>query len=68
MLLHDPEGLVPLYPVYRFIELAAQKEHLQDLGMIVGQRSSVFELGAYGTALQGAPTVHEYLQLSSSTF
>lgn len=60
--LNDPEGLVPLFPVYRFMELAARQEHIEDLGMVVGQRSSAFELGAFGQALQGASTVYEYLQ------
>lgn len=62
-LLSDPEGLIPLYPIYRFIELAARQEHLEDLGTIIGQRGSAFDLGAYGVALQGAATVYEYLRI-----
>ena len=61
-LLNDPEGLVPLVPSCRFIELVARREHVEDLGMVLGQRASAFELGAYGMALQGASTVYQYLQ------
>jgi AraC-like DNA-binding protein len=62
-LLNDPEGLVPLFPIYRFIELAARQERLEDLGVVAAQRTSTFDLGAYGVALQGATTVHEYLRI-----
>ena len=62
-LLDEPEGLVPLYPAYRFIELAARQERLEDIGVIVGRRASAFDLGAYGLALQGASTVYQYIQL-----
>ena len=62
-LLEEPEGLVPLYPAYRLIELAARQEYLEDLGIVVGRRASAFELGAYGVALQGASTVYQYIQL-----
>lgn len=60
--LDDTEALVPVYSAYRFAELAARQEHLEDLGMVVGQRTSSFELGSYGAALHGVATVHEYLQ------
>lgn len=62
MLLNDPEALVPLFPVYRFIELAVCNEHLDDLGIVVGQQASAFELGAFGQMLKGASNVYEYLQ------
>lgn len=62
MLMSDPEALVPLFPIYRFIELAVRHEHLEDLGRVAGQRSSAFELGAFGHALTGASSVYEYVQ------
>ena len=62
-LLNDPEGLVPLFPIYRFIELSARQERLEDLGTVVGQRASAFDLGAYGVVLQRTSTVYEYLQV-----
>lgn len=61
-LLDDPEALVPCHSAYRFVELSAREEHLEDLGMIVGQRTSALDLGAFGRALQGTATVHEYLR------
>jgi AraC-like DNA-binding protein len=62
MLLHDPEALIPVILGYRFIEMAAREERMEDLGVVVGQRASAFDLGRYGAALQGVPTVYEYLQ------
>jgi len=61
-LLDDQEALIPVYSGYRFLELAARQERLEDLGMVVGRQASSFELGAFGRALQRAPTVYEYLQ------
>jgi len=62
LLICDPEALVPLFPIYRFIELAARHEHLEDLGRLAGQRASAFELGAFGNALSGASRVYDYVQ------
>jgi AraC-like DNA-binding protein len=62
-LLEDPEALVPTLLVFRFVELAALQEGVEDLGVLVAQRTSPFELGAYGAALQESATVHEYLKL-----
>ncbi len=57
------EGVVPLYSGYQFIELAAGLGHLDNLGVLVAQRASAFDLGAYGAALERATTVGEYLQI-----
>jgi len=63
-LLDDPEVLVPLFPIYRFIELVARKEHLEeDLGVLIAQKASAFDLGDYGVSLRGASTVYQYLQI-----
>lgn len=61
-LLDDPEALVPLFPIYRFMELAARQAHLEDLGVLIAEQTSAFDLGAYGVALRGASTVYQYLQ------
>ena len=58
----DPEGLIPLFPGYRFLEVAARQEKLDELGVLVGERTSAFELGAYGTVLRKASTVYEYIR------
>jgi AraC-like DNA-binding protein len=65
-MLEIPEALVPLASGYRFLELTALREGIEDVGVIVGQRLSAFDLGTYGAALQEASTVHEYLQLGSA--
>jgi hypothetical protein len=65
-MLDNPEALVPLASGYRFLELAALREGIDDVGVIVGQRLSAFDLGTYGATLEKASTVHEYLQLGSS--
>jgi AraC-like DNA-binding protein len=62
-LLHEPEALMPMRTGYRFIELAARQERLQDIGVIVGQRASSFDLGVYGATLRQTATVLEYLRV-----
>ncbi len=62
VLMDDPEALVPVMLGYRFVELAAEREHIEDLGVVVAKSASAFDLGAYGAALKGVPTVYEYLQ------
>jgi AraC-like DNA-binding protein len=61
----DPENLVPLCAGYRFLELAACHERMEDLGMLVGRNTSAFELGAFGKSLRDAETVHDYLRMGS---
>jgi len=61
----DPDGLVCLAAGYRFLELAAQKEALHNLGVVAALNTSVYDLGAFGEALRGASTVEEYLQLGT---
>jgi AraC-like DNA-binding protein len=61
--LQNPEALLPVFSCYRFVELAARQEKLEDMGMLIGQRASSFDLGAYGAALRGTSTVYEYLQI-----
>jgi AraC-like DNA-binding protein len=62
-LLQEPEALMPVWAAYRFAELAARQERLQDIGIIVGQRASSFDLGAYGATLRQTATVLEYLRV-----
>lgn len=60
--LADAEGLIPLSAAYRFTELAARKGRMEDLGMVVGSKTSAFELGLFGKALEATETVYDYLQ------
>lgn len=61
-LLNDTDALLPILSGYRFTELATRQEQMKDLAVVIGQRASAFDLGAYGAALQGASTIYEYLQ------
>jgi len=60
--LDNPESLVPLHFAHRFVELAASREGIEDLGMQAAQRASAFELGECGRQLQKALTVYDYIQ------
>jgi AraC-like DNA-binding protein len=61
-LLDDPEALVPLGSAYRLLELGLRYEHVDDLALRVAERTSAFDLGAFGRALRGACTVDDYLR------
>jgi AraC-like DNA-binding protein len=65
-LLEDPEALVPVNMAYRFLESAVHLEGIDDLGLRVAQQADAFQLGTYGTRLQRAKTVAEYLQIGIS--
>lgn len=58
----EPEALVPLHLAHRLGELAARSERIEDLGCVVAQRTSAFDLGVLGVSLQRASTVCEYLR------
>lgn len=60
-LLEHPETLVPLHSAHRFGELASRSERIEDLGLVVAQRTSAFDLGVLGRSLRDAATVYEYL-------
>jgi AraC-like DNA-binding protein len=60
-LLEDPEALVPLSLGYRFLELAARRTGAPDLGVVVADRASPLEFGAFGAALRSAASIGEYL-------
>ncbi len=60
--LEEPEALVALFSSYRFVELVSKQEKAEDLGVILGERTSAFGLGAFGAALQDASTVGEYME------
>ncbi|PLW69354.1 hypothetical protein C0039_07415 [Pseudohalioglobus lutimaris] len=60
--LDDPEALLPVLSIYRFIELASRQEKIRDISALVGEQTSAFDLGAFGATLQNASTVSEYLR------
>lgn len=59
--LENPETLVPLHFVHRFLELAASSEGIEDLGVLAGKQASAFELGSFGRQLQKALTIYDYI-------
>jgi AraC-like DNA-binding protein len=60
--LDEPEALIPLHLVYRFIEAAATSQGIDDLGVIVAKRTSAFDLSVLGPALRRTTTIYDYLQ------
>jgi AraC-like DNA-binding protein len=60
--LEDPEALVPLHFAHALAELVVRSEGIPDIGMVVAQQTSAFELGYFGQMLQCSLTVYEYLQ------
>ncbi len=64
-LLDDPQALVPLRLVHRFIEVAASRERIEDLGAVVAARTCAFDLPVLGEQLRHALNVYDYLQTGS---
>jgi AraC-like DNA-binding protein len=56
-LLADPEGIVPSVFVLRFVELAARRSGIADLGIRVGLAIDPFSLGRFGRTIASAGTV-----------
>jgi AraC-like DNA-binding protein len=61
-LLNEPQAPLPLYFGYRFLETVALTEGIDNLGLKVGENTSLADIGAFGHILQQARTVYEYLQ------
>jgi len=59
--LQRPDGLLSLHSCYRFLDAVIQSEDLPELGLLVAQRSSPFELGHFGALLRRSATLAEYL-------
>jgi AraC-like DNA-binding protein len=58
--LQQPETLIPLFSAYNFAEHTAYIEGIENLGLVVGARTPVRRLGAFGELIMGAPTLwHE---------
>lgn len=61
--LEQPESLLPLHLAYAFTENIARSEGIEDLGFVVAQQVSAFELGVFGCQLREALTVYDYLRV-----
>lgn len=57
--LYTPELLLPFKQVTEFYEEAAHKEGCEHFGLLVGQRTQVGDLGAYGRILCQSLTLHD---------
>ncbi|MFB2892384.1 helix-turn-helix domain-containing protein [Aerosakkonemataceae cyanobacterium BLCC-F50] len=57
----NSENLVPLIQTLAFGELVARKEGIENLGMVVAQKSQLSELGNYGGLLCQSLTLYEML-------
>jgi hypothetical protein len=57
--LYDPESLIPLNLGARFFDECARIEGIDDLGLLVGERSDVSFLGAFCARIAQSPTLHE---------
>ena len=60
--LDRPESLVPLHLAYSFLGQAARAERLENLGLVIGQQTSAYEIGSFGELLRETHTVYEYVQ------
>lgn len=59
--LEDPEALIPLHRSWIFLEQAAQLEGIDNLGILVGQRTKISDLGAFGHLLCQSLTLFDLL-------
>lgn len=59
--LDDPEALIPLLNACRFLEDAARREGLPNLGLLVGQQTPMARLGTFGQRVQNSMTLREAL-------
>ena len=63
-LLADAEGMVPSAFVFRFLEIAAHRSGIEDLGIRVGSTIDPFTLGSFGRAIASSSTVGRALLTS----
>jgi AraC-like DNA-binding protein len=57
--LDDPETLIPRYQAFRFLEKAAREEGVENLGLLVGQQTSVRKLGTFGRLICQSLTLYD---------
>lgn len=59
--IEQPEGLIPLYQGFSFVEAAARIEDTNILGLEVGRHSQIADLGVLGYIIQQSLTLHDLL-------
>lgn len=65
-LMNNPQALMPLNLGFRFLEMVARKEGIDNVGLKVGEHTTLDDIGAFGQRLQQSRTVYEYLQTGVS--
>jgi AraC-like DNA-binding protein len=65
--LEDPEALIPLYQSCVFVEQAARLEGIENLGILVGQKTQIADLGLFGHLLCQSLTLYELLTTLEQT-
>lgn len=64
--LGEPEHVVPLRSLCRFVDDGAHSQGIEDLGLRSGEQTSVEMLGAFGAAVRRAGTLAEALRTSAT--
>lgn len=59
--LDKPDSLIPLRNCCRFLDEAAQREGIPNLGFLVGEGTQLRELGAFGLLISQSPTLWDGL-------
>ena len=57
--LEDPDALISLHSATVFLDQAARSEGLATLGLLVGQRTAIDQLGTFGMLVRRSPTLFE---------
>ena len=63
----DPEDLLSLFQVFGFMEESARVSGITNLGLLVGQETSIDALGVFGHLIHRSRTVHEAIETAMHT-
>lgn len=55
--LDNPEALIPRHQALAFAQQAASREGIENLGLLVGQKTSIANLGTFGRLICQSPTL-----------
>lgn len=61
-ILDNPESLAPLNQAFAFAELAARSQGIDNLGLLVGQRTHLSQLGQFGAVVSQSLTLHDLIR------
>jgi len=66
-MLETETSLIPTNLVFHFVRLACEAENSEDVGLLLGQSTSLEMLGEFGRRLLSTDTVEDYLELGCRT-